>query len=82
MIEREKSERAMSAICAGIIWAKNFAYEKRPHKEIGDFLDHLEGMIQLVMQKEDETAMFEMALKEMHERFGCGYMQYNYDNPQ
>ncbi|MNU32609.1 hypothetical protein D3C71_211570 [compost metagenome] len=69
MINEKKFNSSIVAVHDLIIRARNLAYQKKEHEMIGDFLDALEYLPALILEKEDRTELFEKFLEDICKRY-------------
>jgi len=71
MIKEDKFNNSIVAIHNLIIRARSLAYQKADYEIISDFLDALEYLPALIIEKEDRTGLFEQFLDDICKRYSC-----------
>lgn len=70
MIQPEKLNSAILAIQDLIIRARSFAYQNYPNEKLAEFLDGIEYLPGLILEKEDRTDSFEQYLEGLCNDYG------------
>ena len=65
MVEKEKLNNAISAIQYLIIWARNLVYQGYSKEELAAFLDAVEYLPALILEKDDRTELVEEFLEDV-----------------
>jgi len=71
MIIEEKEKKALQSIHDLVIRARLLAYEGMVNQEIATFLDYLEHLPALMLEKDDRTGNFEAYLEEICKLYNC-----------
>lgn len=71
MIATNKHSKAIQAVQDLIIEARSLAYQKIPGEKLAEFLDGVEYLPALFLEKEDRTELFENYLEEFCNRYNC-----------
>jgi len=82
MIKEEKLNSSILAIQDLIIRARNLAYENHSTGALAEFLDGIEYLPALMLEKEDRTDLFELFLGELCVRNGFPEILDKYRKPR
>ncbi|MDR6922278.1 MULTISPECIES: hypothetical protein [Chryseobacterium] len=69
MIQTEKLNSAILAIQDMIIRARSLAYKNESYEFLADFLDGIEYLPALILEKGDQTELFEHFLEELSTKY-------------
>lgn len=78
MVSKEKEKIALKAIHNLLVQARWFSGSKHPHKKLFDFLDGVEYLPALMLQKENQTVHFESYLKGICKEHDCMWVWTHY----
>jgi hypothetical protein len=81
MIKEEKLNNSILAVQDLIIRARNLAYQSHPTEMLAEFLDGVEYLLALMLEKEDRTELFERFLEELCVRYGFTEILDKYRKP-
>lgn len=54
-----------------VIQARYMSYKSEPYRRIAGILDDMDHLFNLILDKEDRTSIFRVALKEIAQKYQC-----------
>lgn len=81
MVQPEKLNSAILAIQDLVIRARNFAYQNYPHEQLAAFLDGIEYLPALILEKENRTDLFESFLEDLCSHYDVPEVFNRYKQP-